>query len=144
MVGNITRLLLKRRIGMIKVTVYNEFVHEKEQENVKKVYPNGMHAAIKEFLEADGRFEVKTATLDMPEHGLTKEVLDDTVYLYGGDTVLIISFQTRSLKEYTTKFCQVWEWLFFIPDISQRFSKNSTVRDAILNGVKAETRKEFG
>lgn len=78
MVGNITRLLLKRRIGMIKVTVYNEFVHEKEQENVKKVYPNGMHAAIKEFLEADGRFEVKTATLDMPEHGLTKEVLDDT------------------------------------------------------------------
>ena len=38
MVGNITRLLLKRSIGMIKVTVYNEFVHEKEQENVKKVY----------------------------------------------------------------------------------------------------------
>ena len=70
---------------MIKVTIFNEFIHEVEQEAAKAVYPNGMHMAIKEFLDADGRFTVRTATLHEPEHGLTQEVLDDTdVLLWWG------------------------------------------------------------
>ncbi|TFH16684.1 MAG: trehalose utilization protein ThuA, partial [Lentisphaerales bacterium] len=27
----------------IRVTVWNEFVHEKEHEAVRKIYPEGMH-----------------------------------------------------------------------------------------------------
>ena len=41
---------------MIRVTMYNEFYHEQHKENVKAIYPNGMHAAIKEYLDAEGSF----------------------------------------------------------------------------------------
>lgn len=62
----------------IRVTVWNEFRHERKNEAVKKVYPDGMHVVIKKGLEAAGGFQVRTATLDEPEHGLTQEVLDTT------------------------------------------------------------------
>ena len=42
---------IKERSKMIRVLVWNEFQHEKTQEAVKKIYPDGMHTAIKEFLE---------------------------------------------------------------------------------------------
>jgi trehalose utilization protein len=61
-----------------RVTIYNEFVHERKNEFVKKLYPNGMHEAIGEYLRKEPGFTVKTATLDMPDHGLTQEVLDKT------------------------------------------------------------------
>lgn len=70
---------------MINVTIYNEFIHEVEQENVKAVYPDGMHMAIKRFLDETGDYNVRTATLKEPEHGLTQEVLNDTdVLLWWG------------------------------------------------------------
>lgn len=61
---------------MLKVTVFNEYKHEREYENIAKVYPKGIHGCISEFLQEE--FVVRTATFDMPEHGLTKEVLQDT------------------------------------------------------------------
>lgn len=63
---------------MIRVTVWNEYEHERNEERVGKVYPKGIHGAIAEFLGREEDFEVRTATLDMPEHGLTKDVLDST------------------------------------------------------------------
>ena len=69
----------------LKVTVWNEFVHEREQEEVAKVYPQGIHNAIKSMLDTEADFQVRTATLDQPEHGLTQEVLDNTdVLLWWG------------------------------------------------------------
>ena len=62
---------------MIRVTVWNEFLHEKEHEEVIKVYPDGIHNAIARGIAEDG-IAVRTATLDQPEHGLTEEVLNDT------------------------------------------------------------------
>lgn len=62
----------------VKVTIWNEFRHEKSNETVKKVYPEGMHVVIGKALQAAGGFAVKYATLDEPEHGLTQEVLDNT------------------------------------------------------------------
>ena len=62
---------------MIKVTVWNEFQHEKKSERVQKIYPNGIHNAIADFLRSDD-IVVRTATLDDPECGLTEEVLQDT------------------------------------------------------------------
>jgi len=62
----------------IRITVWNEFEHEKVHEVVKKVYPDGIHMAIAEGLRAHGFDQVRTATLDQPEHGLTEEVLDQT------------------------------------------------------------------
>lgn len=61
----------------IRVTVWNEFVDELIREEVKAVYPKGIHQCIADFLEENG-FDTKTATLEMPEHGLTEEVLEET------------------------------------------------------------------
>jgi len=66
----------------IRVTVWNEFRHEKENDTVKQVYPEGMHKAIGEMLKNEGEFEVTYATLDDPEHGLAQEVLDNTDVLF--------------------------------------------------------------
>ena len=66
----------------IRVTVWNEFRHEKGNAAVQAVYPKGIHQAIADFLNNEGDFEVRTATLDEPEHGLTQEVLDNTDVLF--------------------------------------------------------------
>jgi len=60
-----------------RVTIWNEFRHEKSDERVQKVYPNGIHQAIADFLTKAG-FSTQTATLDEPEHGLTEAILDQT------------------------------------------------------------------
>ena len=62
----------------IRVTVWNEFCHEKEQGEVKKIYPDGIHAQLQKMLGVEADFTVRTATLEEPEHGLTQEVLDNT------------------------------------------------------------------
>ena len=62
----------------IRVTVWNEFRHEKNDKHINKIYPDGIHNAIGTHLKNQSGFEVRTATLDEPEHGLTTEVLADT------------------------------------------------------------------
>jgi trehalose utilization protein len=61
----------------IRVTVWNEFRHERHWPAVTEIYPEGMHKVIADALQKEG-LEVRTATLDEPEHGLTQEVLDTT------------------------------------------------------------------
>lgn len=60
-----------------RVTVWNEFRHEKKVEQIKAIYPEGIHGAIASGLESHG-LKVRTATLDEPEHGLSDEVLGET------------------------------------------------------------------
>ena len=70
---------------MIRVLVWNEYHHEKTSENVAAVYPDGIHNAIAEFLEKEEDIEVKTATLDDENCGITPEVLAETdVLLWWG------------------------------------------------------------
>ncbi|MBQ6858137.1 MAG: ThuA domain-containing protein [Clostridia bacterium] len=61
---------------MTKVTIYNEYVHEQIDENVRAVYPQGIHEAIAGFLRSDD-VSVRCFTLDTVE-GITEEVLEDT------------------------------------------------------------------
>ncbi|MBW7884334.1 MAG: ThuA domain-containing protein, partial [Caldilineaceae bacterium] len=61
----------------LRVTVWNEYRHEKTHAAVAEVYPAGIHEAIAGYLREQGRV-VTTATLDEPEHGLTDAVLDNT------------------------------------------------------------------
>lgn len=71
----------------IRVTVWNENVHEKKNEKVASIYPRGIHGAIAEGIRRHEPFEVRTATLDEPEHGLTEEVLNETdVLIWWGHT----------------------------------------------------------
>ncbi|MGW0229545.1 ThuA domain-containing protein [Actinopolymorpha singaporensis] len=64
----------------IRVTVWNENVHEQREEAVRARYPEGIHGAVAAGIEENlkGQVEVRTATLEQPEHGLTEEVLADT------------------------------------------------------------------
>ena len=64
----------------VSVTVWNEYRHERTDDEVAAVYPDGIHAVIADALEGYGH-DVRTATLDDPEHGLTEEVLDETEVL---------------------------------------------------------------
>ncbi|KOO50733.1 ThuA domain-containing protein [Priestia koreensis] len=61
----------------MNVTIWNEYRHEKKNEKVREIYPEGIHAAIASYLGEQG-ISTKTATLDEPEHGLTDEVLEKT------------------------------------------------------------------
>ncbi len=63
---------------VIRVTVWNEYRHEKKVPEIAKIYPDGMHGAIASYLRSQPGFEVGTATLDEPDHGLTDEVLANT------------------------------------------------------------------
>ena len=66
-------------MSKIRVTVWNEGIHEKKSEKVRGVYPEGIHGAIAGHLrKQDGIEVVATATLDDPEHGLAEEVLAKT------------------------------------------------------------------
>jgi trehalose utilization protein len=61
----------------LRVTVWNEYRHERTDEDVAAVYPDGIHATLADAFQERG-FDVRTATLDEPEHGLTEAVLDGT------------------------------------------------------------------
>lgn len=65
-------------MAAIQVTVWNEYRHERQNEHVASLYPQGIHHAIGSYLKTKERIEVRTATLDEPEHGLTDEVLAGT------------------------------------------------------------------
>ncbi len=62
----------------IKVTVWNEYIHEKQNSVVGEIYPEGMHSVIAQKLSETGDFNIRTATLDQEQHGLTEEVLEKT------------------------------------------------------------------
>jgi trehalose utilization protein len=71
----------------IQVTIWNEYLHELKNEQVRGIYPEGIHATIADGLRQSLRSsaEIRCATLAQPEHGLTSEVLARTdVLLWWG------------------------------------------------------------
>ena len=53
----------------IRVTVWNEYRHEKKSPEIAAIYPQGIHGTIAAFLNAQPGIEAGTATLDEPAHG---------------------------------------------------------------------------
>ena len=69
---------------MINVTIYNEYLHEVESEEIAAVYPEGIHNCIAAFLGKNEDMQVKTVTLSTVEE-LTEELLNNTdVLLWWG------------------------------------------------------------
>ena len=67
----------------MNVTIWNEFVGEREKPEAGRIYPDGIHATLADALRDLG--SVRTATLAEPEHGLPAGVLDATdVLLWWG------------------------------------------------------------
>lgn len=72
-------------MSKIRVTIWNEYRHEKSDDCVKQIYPEGLHAKIKEMLSFDSDLEITLASLDEPEQGLPEELLNNTdVLLWWG------------------------------------------------------------
>jgi trehalose utilization protein len=69
---------MEATMDSIRVTVWGEYRHEKRNPKVAAVYPDGMHNAIAAGLKNVPGIQVRTATLDEPQHGLTDEVLQNT------------------------------------------------------------------
>ena len=67
---------------MIRVLIWNENFHERTLESVKTVYPNGIHNCIKEFLSVNDDLDLRTATLDQPNLGLSDQLLAETDVLF--------------------------------------------------------------
>ncbi len=68
----------------LRITVWNEFRHERSSPEVGSIYPDGIHEALAAPLRRAGH-AVRTATLDEPGHGLGDPVLDETdVLLWWG------------------------------------------------------------
>lgn len=62
----------------IRVTVWNEGRHEKQNPTVAKIYPEGIHGAIAGALRTHEDLQVRAATLDDPDHGLNDQQLAET------------------------------------------------------------------
>jgi len=62
----------------LDVTIWNEFVHEREHAAVRAVYPDGIHAVLAEALRRwlGDAVRVHVATLQEPEHGLSDAALE--------------------------------------------------------------------
>jgi trehalose utilization protein len=70
----------------MRVTVWNEYLHETTDAGVRKLYPDGIHGAIaRQLQDRLPDATLRCATLDEPEHGLTTAVLAATdVLLWWG------------------------------------------------------------
>jgi trehalose utilization protein len=69
-----------------RTLIWNEFRHEKENPDVAKHYPDGIHAYLAGALGTDPSLEISTASLDDgPDHGLSEDRLAHTdVLLWWG------------------------------------------------------------
>ena len=64
---------------MIRVTIWNEYRHEKEMPEVAAIYPDGIHNELKRALSKENEdFVIRAVAMDDPECGLPDAVLDDT------------------------------------------------------------------
>ena len=127
-------------VNPIRVTVWNEYLHERTQADVAAIYPDGIHEALAAPLRAAG-FVVRTSTQDQPEHGLTEGVLAETdVLLWWGhrhhhqvDDTVVTRVQARVLAG-----------MGLIPLHSSHFSKTlmPTGTAAVLNAAELRLHRE--
>lgn len=121
----------------LRVTVWNENVHEQRDRAVAKIYPKGIHGCIANALKIDNAvagvvdagprsattattIQVRTATLGEPEHGLTEKVLEETdVLTWWGHVAhgqVDDSIVDRVIK-------RIWQGMGFVALHSSHYSK---------------------
>ena len=61
----------------MNITIYNEFIHEKNEQRIADVYPKGIHEQLKSFIESDEN-KVTCITLDNIATDMTDELINST------------------------------------------------------------------
>ncbi len=104
----------------IRVTVWNEYRHERRDPKIAQIYPQGIHGAIANYLQGLPGVTVRTATLDEPEHGLTDQILSSTdVLIWWGH----MAHEEVSDAVIGKVQARVWDGMGLIPLHSAHFSK---------------------
>jgi trehalose utilization protein len=64
----------------MRLTIWNEFIHEREHDSVRKTYPDGMHAVLAAAISRllGDQVHIRIATFEQPEHGLGEQTLAET------------------------------------------------------------------
>ena len=91
----------------IKVTVWNEYLHELQSEEIAAIYPEGIHGCIAGFLQAAG-METRTATLRQADNGLPQDVLDATDVLVWWGHMRTVRWMTPRWSGCTAAFSRAW------------------------------------
>ncbi len=102
----------------IRAVVWGENVHEQHNKIVAGVYPDGMHQCIADTLNTDPEITATTATLQEPEHGLTKERLAETDVLLWWGHAAHGDVPTKWWNASATPSGPAWAWCFCIRPIS--------------------------
>jgi len=68
----------------LRVTLWNEFIHERKDDSVRAIYPDGMHAVWEQALHTHlgDAVSVRSAWLEQPDNGLPGDVLESTDVLF--------------------------------------------------------------
>lgn len=107
----------------LRVLVWNENVHEREDETVRKIYPKGIHGCIAEALQRDGAgssLDVRTGTLHESDQGLSEKVLDETDVLIWWGHAAHGKVDDAAVERVIKR---VWQGMGFIALHSSHYSK---------------------
>jgi trehalose utilization protein len=104
----------------LRVTVWNENIHERENSIVAKIYPKGIHGCLAEALKADQAIDVRTATMQEPDHGLTSDVLDKTDVLVWWGHAAHGQVNDEAVERVLAR---IWQGMGFIALHSSHYSK---------------------
>jgi trehalose utilization protein len=104
----------------LRITVWGENVHERENPLVRDIYPQGMHTTIAEGIGEEREFDVRTATLQEDEHGLTDSVLENTDVLVWWGHAAHGQVSEAVVERVLTR---VWQGMGFIPLHSSHYSR---------------------
>ena len=104
----------------IRVLIWGENVHERENPIVAQVYPDGMHNCIADGLREDATLEIRAATLQENEHGLTESVLAQTDALVWWGHAAHGAVEDAVVERVLGR---IWEGMGFIALHSAHYSK---------------------
>ena len=104
----------------IRVLVWGENVHERENPIVAQVYPDGMHNCIADGLREDAALGIRAATLQENEHGLTESVLAQTDVLVWWGHAAHGAVEDAVVERVLGR---IWEGMGFIALHSAHYSK---------------------
>lgn len=104
----------------MQVTIWNENEHEQTNALVRQLYPKGIHGAIADAFAGDRDFSVATATLQEPEHGLSRERLAATDVLIWWGHKAHGKVEDRIVERVQRR---VWEGMGLVVLHSGHFSK---------------------
>ncbi|HEY2893136.1 MAG TPA: ThuA domain-containing protein, partial [Pirellulales bacterium] len=64
----------------LRVTIWNEFIHERQHASVQALYPEGIHAVLAAAVSRllGDSMQIRVALLEQPDHGLTYATLTET------------------------------------------------------------------